>query len=31
VLLWVTVGFLILVVPLVALQRTLERRWRVAR
>jgi glutamate transport system permease protein len=31
VLLWITVGFLILVAPLVALQRMLERRWRVAR
>ncbi|MFG2036923.1 amino acid ABC transporter permease [Dactylosporangium sp. NPDC048998] len=30
-LLWVTIGFLILVVPLIALQRMLERRWRVAR
>jgi glutamate transport system permease protein len=31
VLVWVAVGFLILVIPLVALQRMLERRWRVAR
>ncbi|WP_432836338.1 amino acid ABC transporter permease [Dactylosporangium sp. CA-092794] len=31
VLLWVAIGFLILVVPLVALQRVLERRWQVAR
>ncbi|MGI5244601.1 amino acid ABC transporter permease [Dactylosporangium sp. CA-139066] len=31
VLLWVAIGFLILVVPLIALQRMLERRWRVAR
>ncbi|WP_432986953.1 amino acid ABC transporter permease [Dactylosporangium sp. CA-233914] len=31
VLLWITIGFLILVVPLIALQRTLERRWKVAR
>ncbi|MGC4812405.1 amino acid ABC transporter permease [Micromonospora sp. DT228] len=31
VLLWITIGFLILVLPLVALQRLLERKWRVAR
>ncbi|GAA4246722.1 amino acid ABC transporter permease [Dactylosporangium darangshiense] len=31
VLLWIAIGFLILVVPLVTLQRMLERRWRVAR
>jgi glutamate transport system permease protein len=30
-LLWVALGFLILVIPLTLLQRTLERRWRVAR
>jgi glutamate transport system permease protein len=30
-LLWVTVGFLILIVPMVALQRRLERQWSVAR
>ena len=30
-LLWVAVGFLILVIPLTLLQRTLEKRWRVAR
>ncbi|MGH3728748.1 MAG: amino acid ABC transporter permease [Micromonosporaceae bacterium] len=30
-LLWITIGFLILIVPLVALQRTLERKWAVAR
>ena len=30
-LLWVAVGFLILVIPLTLLQRNLERRWRVAR
>jgi glutamate transport system permease protein len=30
-LLWVAVGFLILVIPLTLLQRRLERRWRVAR
>jgi glutamate transport system permease protein len=30
-LLWVAIGFLILVVPLIVAQRTLERRWRVAR
>ena len=30
-LLWVALGFLILVVPLTLLQRNLERRWRVAR
>jgi glutamate transport system permease protein len=30
-LLWVVIGFLILVLPLTATQRTLERRWRVAR
>ncbi|WP_426510722.1 amino acid ABC transporter permease [Dactylosporangium sp. McL0621] len=29
--LWIAIGFLILVIPLVALQRTLERRWGVAR
>lgn len=28
---WITIGFLILIVPLVAAQRALERRWRVAR
>ncbi|MET8118062.1 amino acid ABC transporter permease [Micromonospora sp. NPDC005189] len=31
VLLWITIGFLILILPLVALQRVLERKWRVAR
>jgi glutamate transport system permease protein len=31
VLIWITVGFLILIVPLAALQRRLERRWAVAR
>ncbi|MET8043945.1 amino acid ABC transporter permease [Micromonospora sp. NPDC005215] len=31
VLLWITIGFLILILPLVALQRILERKWRVAR
>ena len=30
-LLWVAVGFLILVIPLTLLQRKLERRWSVAR
>ena len=30
-LLWVAVGFVILVIPLTLLQRSLERRWRVAR
>lgn len=30
-LLWITIGFLILIVPLVATQRTLERKWTVAR
>ena len=30
-LLWVAVGFLILVIPLTLLQRNLERRWSVAR
>ena len=30
-LLWVAVGFLVLVIPLTLLQRSLERRWRVAR
>jgi glutamate transport system permease protein len=30
-LLWITIGFLILILPLVAAQRVLERRWRVAR
>ena len=30
-LLWITIGFLILVVPLVTMQRMLERRWKVAR
>ena len=30
-LLWVALGFLILVVPLTLLQRNLERRWSVAR
>ncbi|MFF5226740.1 amino acid ABC transporter permease [Dactylosporangium sp. NPDC000521] len=30
-LLWITIGFLILVVPLVTLQRMLERRWKAAR
>jgi glutamate transport system permease protein len=29
--LWIAIGFLILVVPLILLQRNLERRWRVAR
>ncbi|MET7864977.1 amino acid ABC transporter permease [Micromonospora taraxaci] len=31
VLLWITIGFLILILPLVTLQRFLERKWRVAR
>ncbi|MGK5739048.1 amino acid ABC transporter permease [Micromonospora sp. URMC 103] len=31
VLLWITIGFLILILPLVALQRFLERKWAVAR
>jgi glutamate transport system permease protein len=31
VLLWITIGFLILVTPLVVTQRRLERRWKVAR
>jgi glutamate transport system permease protein len=31
VLLWITIGFLILIIPLVLLQRFLERRWAVAR
>ena len=31
VLIWITIGFLILIIPLIALQRTLERRWKVAR
>ncbi|OZV79288.1 amino acid ABC transporter permease [Micromonospora echinospora] len=31
VLLWITIGFLILILPLVALQRILERKWAVAR
>jgi glutamate transport system permease protein len=31
VLLWITIGFLVLIIPLVALQRVLERRWKVAR
>jgi glutamate transport system permease protein len=31
VLLWITIGFLILILPLVAAQRFLERKWRVAR
>lgn len=31
VLLWITIGFLILISPLVLLQRTLERKWAVAR
>ncbi|WP_410812461.1 amino acid ABC transporter permease [Micromonospora sp. 067-2] len=31
VLLWITIGFLILILPLVFLQRFLERKWRVAR
>lgn len=30
-LLWITIGFLILIVPLVTLQRALERKWAVAR
>lgn len=30
-LLWITIGFLVLITPLVALQRRLERRWAVAR
>jgi glutamate transport system permease protein len=30
-LLWITIGFLILIAPLVAAQRLLERRWRIAR
>ncbi|MFI7605377.1 amino acid ABC transporter permease [Micromonospora sp. NPDC049366] len=31
VLLWITIGFLILILPLVALQRVMERKWAVAR
>ncbi|MEH0931715.1 amino acid ABC transporter permease [Micromonospora sp. CPCC 205558] len=31
VLLWITIGFLILILPLVAFQRFLERKWRIAR
>ncbi|HEY0696565.1 MAG TPA: amino acid ABC transporter permease, partial [Micromonospora sp.] len=31
VLLWITVGFLLLIIPLVFLQRYMERRWAVAR
>jgi glutamate transport system permease protein len=31
VLLWITIGFLVLIVPLIALQRQMERRWKVAR
>jgi glutamate transport system permease protein len=31
VLIWITIGFLVLIAPLVVLQRTLERRWRVTR
>lgn len=31
VLIWITIGFLVLIVPLVALQRALERRWAVSR
>lgn len=31
VLIWITIGFLILILPLVALQRFLERKWAVAR
>jgi glutamate transport system permease protein len=31
VLLWITIGFLLLITPLTALQRGLERRWAVAR
>jgi glutamate transport system permease protein len=31
VLLWITIGFLVFIVPLIALQRVLERRWKVAR
>ena len=31
VILWITIGFLVLVVPLILLQRVLERRWKVAR
>ncbi|HEX6074865.1 MAG TPA: amino acid ABC transporter permease [Micromonosporaceae bacterium] len=30
-LLWITIGFLVLIVPLVAAQRVLERQWRVTR
>lgn len=30
-LIWITIGFLLFVLPLVALQRTLERRWRASR
>jgi glutamate transport system permease protein len=29
--LWVTIGFIILIIPLTATQRTLEKRWSVAR
>jgi len=31
VLIWITIGFLVLIVPLAALQRHLERRWAVLR
>jgi glutamate transport system permease protein len=31
VLIWITIGFLVLIVPLAALQRYLERRWAVPR
>jgi len=31
VLLWITIGFLILIAPMVAAQRALERKWTVAR
>jgi glutamate transport system permease protein len=31
VLLWITIFFLILILPLISVQRVLERRWRVAR
>jgi glutamate transport system permease protein len=30
-LLWITIGFLVLIAPLVAVQRFLERKWAVAR
>ena len=31
VLLWITIGFLVLIAPLIVLQRQMERRWKVAR